>query len=252
MKGIIFSLVCAAFSVVLADSTTVSNKVVFVNQDGEINAPEVVATVGLQAANETQVLISAAKAEAAEAAANETQEVIRDVVANIVANSVVIYRKGFMASFDKLISYDPEKDKLLICDFRMNNAAHTATISYVATFDCGSVKPLVLGSDNLLSPTADWGIMDDASVSDVVVHNDKRMYGGIEYSKWYEITVPFDIDGQHFYVIGIDGDTPDGDGATLDVVNGFTGGFTGTVVEGNLTKVYKGGLLMSVVDAEAE
>lgn len=230
----------------------VSNKVVFVDQDKNINAPEVIATVAQQSANETKVLVAAGKAEAAEAAAKETQDVIKDVVANMVKNTVTIYRKGFLTSFAPFVIFEEGKDKVIICGYSPDDRAGHATFEYVATFDCGTLKPFVKFSDSVTVPVSDWEKMADADVSAVVVHNEQRKFGDTTYSKWYSFTIPYSNDHQHFYVVGMDPDTPDGDGVTLNVVNGFTGGYTGTFTDANLRKTYKGGILMEVADTSEE
>lgn len=252
MKGYKFTFVAllalvGAFSCVSARAEAVEkrNKVVMVDEEGNNNAPEVLADLAAQAQNEAKVLVAAAAAEAAQKATDEATAIVGDVVASITRNEVRVFRKGYMSSFAPLIVFTDD-DTLAICEFTMNRASNTATIGYVSTVNWGALKPQVKAADSLSSPRADWDVMADTAVSAVTIHNETRTEGGVTYSVWYSVDVQLVNDNQHFFAIEMNPDTPSGDGLTLDVKNGFTGGFTGELTESGMVKTFKGGLLMSV------
>ena len=82
-------------SVLILAATVVSNKVVFVDQAGKINAPEVVASVGDMAANKTEIAIAQAAATAAEKAAREGTNLVASTVQAITENEFVVYRRFY-------------------------------------------------------------------------------------------------------------------------------------------------------------
>lgn len=245
------ALIVAAITVsgaFCAFANIVSNKVVFVDEQGRNNAPEVIANIARQTTNETQVLIAAAKADAASNAATQATNVVADVVAAIVANEVVIYRKGCLSSFQPLVAFTDD-DRLTICEVSLDNANEEITIGYVCTADLGTTKPTVRASD-VLTQKKDFGEMADSDVSEVTLHNEEREIGGQTYSQWYSVTIPKPDDAEYFYYIKMDGDTQGGSGYTLDIANGITGGYTGTVTDGSFRKTYVGGILMSATEVE--
>lgn len=249
MKGntllALLALLCG-FSLVSvrADEVTVSNKVLFVDENGQTNAPEVLADVAAQARNEVAITIAAEKAEAAAIAANEATNIVATVAANIVANEVRIFRKGSLSSFSPLVVFDEEHDKFIISSF--DKGATQITFGYVCTVDIGSIKPAVRASNTLASPTKDWEPLPEATVSAPTIHNETVELDGVTFNKWYSITIPTPTDGQYFYLIEMNPDAPDGDGLTLNIVGGITGGVTGVFEIGSKTYTFKGGLLMGV------
>ena len=225
-------------------------KVAWVNEQGQVNCPEVIATVAQQTTNEVKVLIAEEKAQAAMAAARDATNVVKDVAAAIVKNDVRIYRKGALVSFDPFIDWDPEHDHILTCEFKKNDT--TCDFGYVATKDIGTTKPLIYEHDTLGDgvPRTDWDTISADDITTPVIHEEEREFAGLTYDKWYSLSIPYVGDNQHFYCIDMNTDTPEGDGMTLEIHGGFTGGFTGTVIDGSLEKTYKGGLLMGVRNVE--
>ncbi len=223
-------------------------KVAWVNEQGQVNCPEVIATVAQQTTNEVKVLIAEEKARAAMAAARDATNVVKDVAAAIVKNDVRIYRKGALVSFDPFIDWDVEHDHILTCQFTVNKENNTCDFGYVATKDIGTTKPLIYEHDTLEDgvPRTDWDTVSADDITTPVNHEEEMEFAGLTYNKWYSLSIPYVGDNQHFYCIDMNTDTPEGDGMTLEIHGGFTGGFTGTVIDGSLEKTYKGGLLMGV------
>lgn len=226
-------------------------KVAFVNERGEVNVPEVIATVARQTTNETNVIIADQAARSAAIAANDATNAVKKIVAQMVATDVHIYREGNLVSFEALINWDPARDILAICEFSSLNQSRTLQrFGYIASQDIGTTKPRILASDTLLDPVSDWSPLPDAQVSAVTIHNEDKDYGGVTYSKWYSVEVTDEPDNQHFYSVGMSIDSPDGDGMTLNISGGFTDGVTHTFVDGSLRKTYRGGILVGVENVD--
>lgn len=226
-------------------------KVAWVNERGEVNVPEVIATVAQQTTNETKVIVAAQAAESAASAANTATNAIKNVLAQMVANDVHIYRCGNLVSFEALINWDPERDILAVCEFSSVLPDRSRQFfGYIASQDIGTTKPRIKCSDTLANPTSDWEPLPDSDVSAVTIHNEEKDYGGVKYSKWYSVEATDTPDNQHFYTVNMDIDNPEGDGMTLNVSGGFTDGVTGTFIDGSLRKTYKGGVLMRCENVE--
>lgn len=228
-------------------------KVAWVDQHGEVNVPEVIATVAQQTTNETKVLVAAESAQAAKASAQTATNAVKNLVVQMVANDVHIHRCGNLVSFEALVNWDPERDILAICEFSSLEPDRSRQLfGYVASQNIGTTKPRILASDTLSDAVLDWTPLPDADVSAVTVHDEEKDYGGVKYSKWYSVEASDTPDNQHFYVVNMSIDNPEGDGMTLNISGGFTDGVTGTFVDGSLRKTYKGGILVRIEYVDAE
>ena len=225
-------------------------KVAWVNEQGQVNCPEVIATVAQQTTNETKILIAEEAARSAANAAQISTNAIKNVLSQMMANDVHIYRLGNLVSFVALINWDPGRDVLAICEFSTDASNPHQHLGYIASQDIGTTKPRILTSDTLETPTGDWEPLPDSDVSAVTVHDEEKDYGGVKYSKWYSVEATDAPDNQHFYVVDMTIDTPEGDGMTLNISGGFTDGYTGTFVDGSLRKSYKGGILVGIENVE--
>ena len=244
-----------AFAIATANAdtplgTNEFKKVAWVDQYGNVNVPEVIATVAQQTTNETKLLVAEQAVRFAASAANTATNAVKNVVAQMVANDVHIYRCGNLVSFEALINWDPARDILAICEFSSDTTGTHQHFGYVASQDIGTTKPRILASDTLLNPTSDWEPLPDADVSAVTIHNEEKDYGGVKYSKWYSVEVTDEPDNQHFYAVNMSIDNPEGDGMTLNISGGFTDGVTGTFIDGSLRKTYKGGILVGIENVE--
>lgn len=228
-------------------------KVAWVDQHGEVNIPEVIATVAQQTTNETKVIVAAEAAQAAKTSAQTATNAVKNVVAQMVANDVHIYRMGNLVSFEALINWDPARDILAICEFSSLEPDRSRQFfGYIASQDIGTTKPRILASDTLTDAVSDWEPLPDADVSAVTIHNEEKDYGGVKYSKWYSVEATDTPDNQHFYSVNMSIDNPEGDGMTLNISGGFTDGVTGTFVDGSLRKTYKGGILVRIEYVDAQ
>ena len=220
-------------------------KVAWVDEHGEVNVPEVIATVAQQTTNETKVIVAAEAAQAAKTSAQTATNAVKQVVAQMAANDVHIFRNGSLVSFEALINWDPEHDVFGVCEFSSLAPDRSRQLfGYVASQNLGTTKPRIKASDTLANQTGDWEALPDADVSAVTLHEEERDYGGVTYSRWYSVEASDTPDNQHFYVVEMVIDNPDGDGMTLNVAGGFSDGITGTFVDGSLRKTFKGGILV--------
>ena len=239
-----------AFSIATAKAdeplgTNEFKKVAWVDQNGQVNVPEVIATVAQQTTNETKVLVAAAAAESAASAAQTATNAVKNLVSQMAANDVHIFREGNLVSFEALINWDPERDILAICEFEsLATDRSRQHFGYIASQDIGTTKPRILASDTLTAPVADWEPLPDSSVSGVTIHEEEKDYRGVKYKKWYSVEAEDEPDNQHFYSVSMSIDNPEGDGMTLNISGGFSDGVTKTFVDGSLRKTYKGGILV--------
>ena len=95
------------------------NVVLMVDQDGQLNYTNVLATAAQMSSNLTAVAIADAKADAAISAAAAGSNMVEEVVTQITENQLVIYREGFIDSFSSDVSLPPDA-KLIISKFTPN------------------------------------------------------------------------------------------------------------------------------------
>ena len=243
-------LLCAAATVAAVAAPNVTNTVMMVDQRGNLNV-EGVASVADVATNAVKAMIAEQKAAAAQNTARGVTNALQAVAANIMSNNVVIYRSGFSDSFASLVVFTDD-DVLEIVEARWQpSAAQIAVeVDYVTTANLGTTKPLVY-AHNTLTNRVDFDELADANVTTPVYHAESREFGGQTFAGYYTITAtipnPPGTDS-YFLWIKATGDTPSGDGLTLDLPNGVTGGYTGNVVWGDKLLLFRGGVLKGVAD----
>ena len=248
----IFAIIFAAACAALYAAPNVTNTVLMVDQHGDLNV-EGVASVADIATNSVKVSIAEAKAQAAQETAVGVTNAIQGVVGNIMSNNVVVYRSGFADSFVALVIYT-DNDILLIKEARWLERSASqirVEIDYCCTADIGATKPIVMHRNTLagIESRADFAELADGNVTTPTYSAGEVVIGGQTYAGVYTITatVPNPVaSASYFLWIKVSGDTPGGDGATLDLPNGVTGGITGDVVWGDKTLVFKGGVLTGV------
>lgn len=246
----IFSVI--ALLAVSAWGNVVSNKVVFIDQNNNINAPEVVASVTDMATNKTEIAIAKAAADAAASAAREGTNLVSATINKIVENEFVVYRYGNTDSLGVLVAL-PEGTLCRVGDFRPNiatdgqgNSQHE--ITYYTTEDASGVIPAIKHANSLddasftiLDTTVEWG-----SIAGSFTDSAGNIFGyGYNVKFWLPSA------SQGFFIIYLDADAASGDGLTFDIVGGITGGVTEEVTVGSDTLVFKGGLLLEVRNNDA-
>ena len=234
--------------VCLAIDTT--NTVLMVDQNGALNV-DGVASVENVASNSAKVAIAEQKAQIARDTATAVSNSIDAVVQNLMVNNEVIYRSGFSDSFAPLVVFT-DSDILAIVDARWTErsaARLVCEIDYVCTINLGAMKPTVMHRETIGGPRTDFSALADANVTAPVYHEEQREYSGQTFAGYYTVTATIPNPSSstaYFLWIKCEADAPSGDGATLDLPNGVTGGRSATVELGNRTLTWVGGVLMEV------
>ena len=247
-------LTLAALALVATPATAapnVTNTVLMVDQHDNLNVPGV-ASVETVASNAAKVVVAEQKAEIAQQTATTVSNSIDIVIVNLMANNEVIYRSGFSDAFAPLVQFGPN-DKLAIADARwieQSASQLVVDIDYVCTADIGTTKPTVMHRETLAGgPRSDFNELAASSVTQPEYHSGTKVIGDDTYSSYYTIraTIPNPVStATYFLWIKADADAPSGDGATLDIAGGITGGVSDTVTWGDKTLTFVGGVLMEV------
>lgn len=238
-----------AFASSLLNAQAVSNKVVFIDQDGKNNAPEVIASVGDMAANKTEIAIAKAAATSAEKAAREGTNLVSSTVQAITENEFVVYRCGFTDSLGVMVALPPDT-KCRITAFTPNiaidgngNAQHE--IVYATTADASAVPPGIKHATTLEGGKDAFKILD-TSIEKTTLSTTYEDADGSVYNYMYSVKFWVPSASQGFFIVYLDADAADGEGMTFDIKGGITGGYTGDIDVGADTLSFKGGLLMEV------
>lgn len=232
----------------------VTSTVLTVDQWGRMNVAGV-ASVSDVATNAANVIVAEAKADAAQQTAQAVTNQLEGIVENIMQNNVVIYRKGYTDSFAGLVIFT-DNDKLVICNYEPGTPAGgvlRCRIDFVCTANIGNMKPAVFARDTITGGKADFVRVPSEDVDQPILHNEQKTIGGDTFDKWYEMYVDIDVASgapTYFYFIKLDADAPSGDGATIELPNGVTGGVTEDVAWGNKVLTFRGGVLTGVRDAD--
>lgn len=254
LATIVFAVPFLALCEVVIDfgtpSTDTTNTVLMVDQNGALNV-DGVASVENVASNSAKVAIAEQKAQIARDTATAVSNSIDAVVQNLMANNEVIYRSGFSDSFAPLVVFT-DGDILAIVDARWTErsaARLVCEIDYVCTINLGAMKPTVMHRETIGGPRTDFAALADANVTAPVYHAEQREFSGQTFAGYYSVTatIPNPASATTYFLwIKCEADAPSGDGATLDLPNGVTGGRSVTVELGNRTLTWVGGVLMEV------
>ena len=242
-----FLVLCFA---VLSEVTT--NEALFVDQEGNVSRPEVLATEAQMAANAAAILTAEQKAAAAEAAAREGTNLIQDVIRDITANELVVYRHGYTDAFGVVVVIDPDA-KLIICEFKPldevdANGRHVFHLRY-ALQNSRSVdaKPEVRWHSSIEGGRESFSALPSDQVqSHVSAGSWENPTTGEVYPYSYTIRFSAPTDRTGFFIVNLTADDASGDGWTFDLPNGVTGGFSGDVPFGSKTLTFTGGILTEV------
>lgn len=233
------------------NAQTVSNKVVFVDQDGKINAPNVIASIGDMTSNKTEIAIAQAAAVAAEKAAREGTNLVDATVKAITENEFVVYRRGFTDSLGVVVVLPPDT-KCVITEMKPNiatdgngNAQHE--LVYATTADASAVPPAVKHASSISGGREGFKILD-TTIEKTNLSTTYEDGVGTVYNYMYSVKFWLPITKQGYFIIYLDADAADGEGMTFDITGGITGGYTGTVLSYGTKFTFKGGLLMTVED----
>ena len=232
----------------LAHDTT--NSVLYVDQHDRLNVSGI-ASVEDVATNAAKSVVAEQKAQIAQETANSVSNSISTVVQNLMANNEVIYRSGFSDSFAPLVVFT-DSDILAIVDARWTTrsaAQLVVEIDYVCTVNMGTTKPTVMHRETIGGGRSDFAELADSNVTTPTYTMTERSYGGQTFSGYYTVTATIanpSSTTSYFLWIKASADAPSGQGATLDLPNGVTGGVTGEVTWGDRTLTFVGGVLTEV------
>lgn len=236
-----------------SSTVTVSNRVIMVDEDGNINVTNVLATTAMLTTNETMLVLAQAAAQAAARAVSDGTNIVQGVVSEIMANQLIVYRRGFTDSFGTVTVFSPNDD-VVITGISLPNVISddgllAIDITYAATLDVGSASPGFLYSSTLTNKS-DMAELSSSNidhaeqiVSEVITKNGKT------YSYSYKVRIWVPQEDIGFFVLYIDADEPYGDGYSVNIYGGMKDGFTGTTVWGKNQMTFVGGFLMSVTNA---
>jgi hypothetical protein len=254
LATIVFAVPFLAWSETVIDfgtpSTDTTNTVLMVDQRGNLNV-EGVASVEDVATNAAKVVVAEQNAEIAQQTATAVSNSIDTVVQNLMANNKVIYRSGFSDSFAPIVVFT-DSDVLAVVDARWitrSAAQLVVEIDYACTVNLGTTKPTVMHRATIDGSRQDFAALSESNVTAPVYHADEREYGGQTFAGYYTITATIPNPSsttQYFIWIRCEADAPSGQGATLDLPNGVTGGVTETVTWGDRVLTFTGGVLMGV------
>lgn len=240
-------------SLILAAAVTVSNKVVFVDQDGRLNAPEVVASVADMTSNRTKIAIASASAQAAVKASNDCKKILDDTISAIVANELVVYRYGYTDSLGVVVALPPDT-KCRITAFTPNVATDGAgkvqhELVYATTADASEVPPGIKYAATLDKENTKFDALD-TTITKTNLSTTYEDADGTIYNYMYSIRFWAPSASQGFFIVYLDADAASGNGMTFDIVGGITGGYSGEVTCGSDILTFKGGLLMGIKSNE--
>ena len=251
-KSILFPI--CAWATAALSAPNVTNTVMMVDQRGNLNV-DGVASVAEVATNAVKVQIAEAKAAAAQETARGVTSAIGAVVENIMSNNVVVYRSGFSDSFAALVIFT-ENDALHIVDARwreMTASRIVVDIDYVSTADFGTVKPIVYHHNTVEGGRENFEQLADTNVTAPIYHAETVTFQGQPFTGYYTITAtipnPESVES-YFLWIKAEADAPSGDGTTLDLPNGVTGGVSGDFTWGDKVLTFQGGVLKGVRNVE--
>ena len=176
---------------------------------------------------------------------------IQDVIRDITANELVVYRFGYTDAFGVLVVIDPDA-KFVITEFDVldetDAAGRTAFRLTYALKNSQSVatKPEVKWHSSIEGGTSNFQPLPADQVGEPVAGGSWTDGAGLVYDYTYTIKF-FAPQGKNgFYIVNLTADDAAGDGWAFDMPNGATGGYSGDIAFGDAILTFKGGLLMGV------
>lgn len=254
MKGaVLASLALVAAS---AMSEVSQKRLLTVNDAGELNSTNAVATQAQLAAVSASNQIARAEQQMAAEGFNQAVDLLGAVATNVAAGTPIVFYSVELSSFDAAVVFDEATAKVKIIGWEgmdesstvQGVAVHKWRMRFAFTDDLQSVKPL-LGYAQVINGTArsEWDFLADDFVSAPVAESGTYTDGdGNEYNHIYHVDVWMPDENSGFSYIRIPNDAAVSDGATLELPNGVRGGASTTVSWGGKTLRFVGGLLVGV------
>ena len=249
MKRLIAFLALAA----LPAFAVVTNRVLYVDQDGNVSSTNALATqADMAAVAATNALIQARMAAVADGYSTATQ--LLTMAAQSVVVNPVVYASLEFVGFEAAVTFDPNS-KVYVTG--LTPTAESVTVNGTdcrkVVLDFGfqeslqTVKPWIEYSLQLDgAPRAEWDFLADDYVAAPVPKAGTFEVGGDLYSHLYsvDLAVPADA-ASGFFAVTIPNDAASSDGSVMDMP-GVKDGYTGTQTWGGHTLTFKGGYLVGV------
>lgn len=235
----------------------VTNRVLTVDQDGNVSSTAGLATQAELAAVAASNRIAVAEQAAAASGYKATTNLLNAVAQNIIA-APVVYMGVELTGFEAAVAFD-EDSKVYITAMRPNVrevavdgvACIESEIDFAFQEALQEVKPLVEYSPlvGTNAPRSAWGILQDAFVT-----NPQQQTGsytdrvGNVYHNLYTmgVRIPMaEVGDRAFFGISVPNDAAEDDGTVYEMP-GVKGGFNGYVEWGGKTLKFKGGYLTGV------
>lgn len=253
MKTQLFAFL--SFAVFAAFGTT-TNKVLMVDEQGNINEPAALATTADMAANKAALITAEEKAAAAEKAAKAGTNLVSDIVADIGRNELVVYRYGYTDGFSAAVVLDPDA-KLLSTDFEILDETDGAgrgafTIKYALKNSSAVDTQPIIKWRNALNGGTDFEALPTAQIEPNTRLDETYTHAetGEVYPYVYRVKFYAPADDKGFFLVTLIADDAAGDGSVFDLPNGIKNGSTARVPFGESVLVIEGGIVVGVENAQ--
>lgn len=249
MKRLIALLALAA----LPAFAGVTNRVLYVDQDGNVSSTNALATqADMAAVSATNALIQAKMEAVADGYSTATQ--LLTMAAQSVVMNPVVYASLEFVGFEAAVTFDPNS-KVYVTGLTPTGESLTVngTSCRKVVLDFGfqeplqTVKPWIEYSLQIDgAPRAEWDFLADDYVATPVSKTGTFGVGGDLYSHLYsvDLAVPADA-ASGFFAVTIPNDAASSDGSVMDMP-GMKDGYTGTQTWGGHTLTFRGGYLVEV------
>ena len=232
-----------------------TNRVLYVNQDGDVSSTAALATQAqLAIVAQSNAIVRAEQLAAADGYSTSTQLLTH--AARSVVTTPVVFMSVELTGFEATITFNPDS-KVLITGFTPNvgsgtingTACISSTIDFAFQESLQTVKPLIEWSYQLDgTPRAEWDFLgDDYVTAPVSKSGSYTDSSGNVYNNLYSVQayVPSAYADHSFFGVWIPNDAASSDGSVMDMP-GIKDGFTGTQTWGGHTLTFKGGYLVGV------
>lgn len=260
MRKALSTLLAASAAIAAMAELPPRQLVLMVNDKGELNSTNAVATQADLAAVAASNQLVAAEQNAVRAGYDQAIDLLSAVATNMAAGTPIAFYTVELSSFDGAVAFDEATAKVKVCAFTDQNETDTINgvacrkwrIRFAFTENLQNVIPLV-GYAQVLDGTArdNWEYLAEDFVSTPVEESGTYTDSdGNEYDHLYYVDVWMPSENSGFSFIRVPNDAAVADGAVIDLPNGVKGGVSTEVIWGTKTLTFKGGLLVYVGDNE--
>jgi hypothetical protein len=223
---------------------------VMVDEFGNVKPSNVLSTIAEMVTIENALIVARESAIAQSNAFVTAQKVTADLTEAINNNAVTIYQHDYVYSLGEAVTVSTN------CQCRIYKFAakqgrynldgidyDASDIYYGFTEDIGSLTPEAKFKDSLGGDTIDWEVIRSDAPE---LQNHSFEQNGDVYAFCYKMRVYIPHEYNSVFIkVFTEITAQQGDGSTLDIVNGIKDGFTGTVTFGDTTIEFVGGLALA-------